>query len=133
MHQAKGLLLAAIRDPNPVLFFEPKILYRTSVEPVPTGDYTLPIGVAEVMTEGSDLTIVGWGAQLQRITAAAEQAKTELGVSCEVSSIAIRPLSIPLCSPLHSLPSLAVCGRDTPNVRLGFFIHLLEMPYNPPL
>ncbi|GAA5833200.1 hypothetical protein JCM11251_005172 [Rhodosporidiobolus azoricus] len=59
--QAKGLLLAAIRDPNPVLFLEPKILYRSSVEQVPTSDYELPLSNAEVLREGTDLTIVTYG------------------------------------------------------------------------
>ncbi|KAH9952077.1 thiamine diphosphate-binding protein [Amylocystis lapponica] len=59
--QAKGLLLGAIRDPNPVIFMEPKILYRSSVEQVPIDDYQLPIGRAEILMPGSDLTVVSWG------------------------------------------------------------------------
>ncbi|WWD21833.1 hypothetical protein CI109_106321 [Kwoniella shandongensis] len=60
--QAKGLLLAAIRDPNPVLVFEPKILLV--VEEVPVDDYTLPLGHAETVKEGSDLTVVSYGTPL---------------------------------------------------------------------
>jgi 2-oxoisovalerate dehydrogenase E1 component beta subunit len=71
--QAKGLLLASIRDPNPVVFFEPKLLYRMAVEEVSEDDYTLPLSSAEVMREGSDITLVGWGAQLTIM----EQACTE--------------------------------------------------------
>ena len=56
--EAKGLLLASIREPDPVIFFEPKILYRTSVEDVPDGDYEVPLGVADVMREGGDVTLV---------------------------------------------------------------------------
>ncbi|KAF8623498.1 hypothetical protein AX15_006281 [Amanita polypyramis BW_CC] len=59
--QAKGLLLASIRDPNPVIFMEPKILYRSSVEQVPVDDYELPLGKAEVLVPGSDLTLLSWG------------------------------------------------------------------------
>ncbi|THH12018.1 hypothetical protein EW145_g269 [Phellinidium pouzarii] len=59
--QAKGLLLSAIRDPNPVLFMEPKILYRSSVEQVPADDYELPLSSAEVLIPGSDLTLLTWG------------------------------------------------------------------------
>jgi len=59
--QAKGLLLASIRDPNPVIFMEPKILYRSSVEQVPLDDYQLPIGRAETLVPGSDLTLLSWG------------------------------------------------------------------------
>ncbi len=57
-YQAKGLLLAAIRDPDPVLFLEPKRLYRAAVGEVPDEDYQLPIGEAEVIKEGTDITLV---------------------------------------------------------------------------
>ncbi|KAF6763912.1 pyruvate dehydrogenase [Ephemerocybe angulata] len=59
--QAKGLLLGAIRDPNPVIFMEPKILYRSAVEQVPIDDFELPLGKAEVLVPGEDLTLVTWG------------------------------------------------------------------------
>ncbi|KAJ1309942.1 hypothetical protein OPQ81_006701 [Rhizoctonia solani] len=59
--QAKGLLLSAIRDPNPVIFLEPKILYRSSVEQVPIDDFELPIGKAEILSKGSDLTLLTYG------------------------------------------------------------------------
>ncbi|KAG8901567.1 hypothetical protein FRC01_009809 [Tulasnella sp. 417] len=59
--QAKGLLLASINDPNPVIFMEPKILYRSAVEQVPTSAYTLPLSSAEVLTPGADLTLLTWG------------------------------------------------------------------------
>ncbi|ETW86102.1 hypothetical protein HETIRDRAFT_380356 [Heterobasidion irregulare TC 32-1] len=62
--QAKGLLLASIRDPNPVLFMEPKILYRSAVEHVPLDDYELPLGRAEVLVPGTDLTLLSWGTPL---------------------------------------------------------------------
>ncbi|MBY6222181.1 alpha-ketoacid dehydrogenase subunit beta [Marinobacter nauticus] len=82
-HQAKGLLLAAIHDPNPVLFFEPKRLYRASVGEVPDEDYRLPLGEAEITKEGTDVTILGWGAQMDVIDLAVERAEKE-GISCEV-------------------------------------------------
>ncbi|KAI0723877.1 pyruvate dehydrogenase [Cerioporus squamosus] len=59
--QAKGLLLSSIRDPNPVIFMEPKVLYRSSVEQVPIDDYEIPLSKAEVLTRGNDLTVVSWG------------------------------------------------------------------------
>ncbi|KJA27420.1 hypothetical protein HYPSUDRAFT_51953 [Hypholoma sublateritium FD-334 SS-4] len=59
--QAKGLLLASIRDPNPVVFMEPKILYRSAVEQVPVDDYVLPLGQAEILVPGTDLTLLTWG------------------------------------------------------------------------
>lgn len=82
-HQAKGLLLAAIHDPNPVLFFEPKRLYRASVGEVPDEAYQLPLSDAEVIKEGSDVTVLGWGAQMEVIEQAVERAEKE-GISCEV-------------------------------------------------
>ncbi|KAG8808737.1 hypothetical protein FRC17_003803, partial [Serendipita sp. 399] len=62
--QAKGLLLASIRDPNPVLFMEPKILYRSSVEQVPISDYILPLSKIETLIPGSDLTLLTYGTPL---------------------------------------------------------------------
>ncbi|KZT27310.1 pyruvate dehydrogenase [Neolentinus lepideus HHB14362 ss-1] len=62
--QAKGLLLASIRDPNPVMFMEPKILYRSAVEQVPIDDFELPIGRADTLIRGSDLTLLTWGTPL---------------------------------------------------------------------
>ncbi|KJH51798.1 Transketolase, pyridine binding domain protein [Dictyocaulus viviparus] len=82
--QAKGLLLSCIRDPNPCIFFEPKILYRLAVEDVPTGDYTIPLSQADIVIEGSDVTVVSWGTQVHVAVEAAEMAKEELGASVEV-------------------------------------------------
>ncbi|MCP8688551.1 alpha-ketoacid dehydrogenase subunit beta [Marinobacterium sedimentorum] len=82
-HQAKGLLLAAIRDPNPVLFFEPKRIYRASVSEVPEEDYELPLGQAEVLKEGADITLLAWGAQMEPLEKAADLAEKE-GISCEI-------------------------------------------------
>ncbi|WP_207061489.1 alpha-ketoacid dehydrogenase subunit beta [Motiliproteus sp. SC1-56] len=82
-HQAKGLLLASIRDANPVIFFEPKRIYRASVGDVPEGDYELPLGKAEVVKEGSDITLLAWGAQMEYLEKAAELAEKE-GISCEL-------------------------------------------------
>ncbi|KAI9189912.1 hypothetical protein H9P43_001345 [Blastocladiella emersonii ATCC 22665] len=83
--QAKGLLLRAIREDNPVIFMEPKILYRAAVEQVPTGDYELPIGQAEVLKEGKDVTVVGWGSQLYVLENAIQMAEQRIpGLSCEL-------------------------------------------------
>ncbi|GAA3525607.1 alpha-ketoacid dehydrogenase subunit beta [Zobellella aerophila] len=82
-YQAKGLLLAAIQCPDPVLFFEPKRLYRASVGEVPEDYYELPIGRAEVVQTGSDVTLLAWGAQMETIQKAAELAEKD-GISCEI-------------------------------------------------
>ncbi|MCS6123121.1 alpha-ketoacid dehydrogenase subunit beta [Shewanella baltica] len=88
--QAKGLLLASIRDKNPVIFFEPKRLYRASVGEVPAGDYEIELGKAEVVREGKDITLVAWGAQMEILEKAADMASKE-GISCEI--IDLRTLS----------------------------------------
>lgn len=62
--QAKGLLLSAVRSPDPTVVMEPKILYRSSVEQVPVDDYTIPIGQADILRKGSDITLISWGAPL---------------------------------------------------------------------
>jgi len=74
--QAKGLLSAAIRDPDPVVFLEPKILYRAAVEQVPVADYDLPLSKAEVLKQGEHLTIVAYGSILYKIEAALEMLKS---------------------------------------------------------
>jgi 2-oxoisovalerate dehydrogenase E1 component beta subunit len=81
--QAKGLLLSSIRDDNPVLFMEPKKLYRASVGEVSEEDYELPLGKADLVSSGSDITLLAWGAQVEIIEKAAAMA-SEKGVSCEV-------------------------------------------------
>lgn len=82
--QAKGLLLSSIRDKNPVIFLEPKILYRSAVDQVSTDDYELPLGKAEVVQEGSDITLVGWGTQVHVLLEAAKLAAEKDQLSCEV-------------------------------------------------
>lgn len=79
---AKGLLISAIRNDNPVIFIEPKMLYATR-GPCPEGEYTVPIGKADVKREGKDVTIVAWGSMVPRALAAAELLARD-GVSAEV-------------------------------------------------
>ena len=66
-YNAKGLLTAAIRDPDPVLFLEPTRLYRLIREEVPAGDYTVPLGKAQVAREGEGVTVIAWGSMLERV------------------------------------------------------------------
>jgi pyruvate dehydrogenase E1 component beta subunit len=63
---AKGLLLAAIRDPDPVIFLEPTRLYRMIREEVPEGEFTLPLGRAELVRKGDAVTVIAWGSMLER-------------------------------------------------------------------
>jgi pyruvate dehydrogenase E1 component beta subunit len=80
---AKGLLKAAVRDNDPVVFMEHKYLYKRMKGPVPDGDYVVPIGKGDVKREGRDLTIVATGAMVQRALEAAE-ALEKKGLSAEV-------------------------------------------------
>jgi pyruvate/2-oxoglutarate/acetoin dehydrogenase E1 component len=88
---AKGLLAAAIRDPDPVVVLEPKALYRTIRGDVPTGEHVVPLGKARVARFGTDLTLVGYGAMVPLCLRAAEAlAQT---ASCEVVDLrSLRPL-----------------------------------------
>lgn len=82
--QAKGLLLSAIQNNDPCVFMEPKILYRAAVEQVPTAAYTLPLSKAEVLKEGSDVTIVSYGQPIYTCSAAIQKAEQDLGISIEL-------------------------------------------------
>ena len=91
---AKGLLLASIRDPDPVLFFEPKRIYRAAKGEVPEGDYTVPIGQARVVKPGRDVTIISWGAMLYEALDAANNAAGQ-GIDCEIIDLrTLWPLDI---------------------------------------
>jgi 2-oxoisovalerate dehydrogenase E1 component beta subunit len=82
-YDAKGLLLSAIRTDDPVLFFEPKRVYRAVKMDVPEDEYTIPLGKAKVVREGEDVTVIGWGAMLFEALASADEV-AEDGVSAEV-------------------------------------------------
>jgi pyruvate dehydrogenase E1 component beta subunit len=72
-YDAKGLLIASIRDPDPVIFFEPKRIYRAIREEVPEDEYVLPLGKARTVCEGDELTIVSWGASVVQCMQAIEK------------------------------------------------------------
>lgn len=77
---AKGLLLSAIRDPDPVIFFEPKRVYRSYREQVPEEEYTIPLGKAKVLAEGTDVTMITWGANVFQCLEAIDQLPEDLSV-----------------------------------------------------
>jgi 2-oxoisovalerate dehydrogenase E1 component beta subunit len=100
-HDAKGLLLASIRDPDPVLFFEPKRIYRAARGEVPEGDYTVELSKAAVVRQAGEakngaraVTILAWGAMLYEAIAAADKA-AEQGIECEIVDLrTLWPLDI---------------------------------------
>ncbi len=113
---AKGLLLAAIRDPDPVIFIEHSLLYSTRGEvPGPAlGDGEVPIGQAKVVREGSDVTLVGYSRMLLQALHAAEVLEREDGISCEVVDLrTLRPLDYPtVVNSVRRTHRLVLCGED---------------------
>ncbi|MTD30719.1 alpha-ketoacid dehydrogenase subunit beta [Planomicrobium sp. YIM 101495] len=94
-YDAKGLLAAAMRDPDPVLFLEPMKLYRAFQEEVPEEDYTIEIGRANVLRQGEDLTIIVWGPPVHMVKATAEKWAAEHQTSIEVIDLrTVAPIDI---------------------------------------
>jgi pyruvate dehydrogenase E1 component beta subunit len=92
--RAYGLLLAALRNPDPVIFLEPKRIYRLVKQPVPDDGQALPIGKCFTLQQGDDLTLISWGASMHETLQAAKQLGDE-GISCDVIDVAtIKPLDI---------------------------------------
>ena len=83
-YDAKGLIASAIEDPNPVLFFEHKHLYRRIKDEVPDERYTVPIGQARIHRAGTDVTLITWGAMVYTAAEAAERLAASDGVSVEI-------------------------------------------------
>uniref|UniRef100_A0A3P9I895 3-methyl-2-oxobutanoate dehydrogenase (2-methylpropanoyl-transferring) n=1 Tax=Oryzias latipes TaxID=8090 RepID=A0A3P9I895_ORYLA len=110
--QAKGLLLSCIADRNPCIFFEPKILYRAAVEQVPVESYTIPLSEAEILQEGSDVTLVAWGTQIHVLREVSDMAQEKLGVSCEVIDLkTILPWDVEtVCKAPDPFVSVNTCG-----------------------
>jgi len=91
---AKGLLLAAIRDPDPVMFLEPQRLYRTVHGQVPDGDYTVPFGVSRLVRSGTDITLIAWSAAVHLCLEAADRLAAE-GASAAVLDLrSLIPLDV---------------------------------------
>lgn len=88
-YEAKGLMLSAIRDPDPVVFLEPKRVYRAIKEEVPEEEYTIPIGESKLVQEGSDLTIIGYGAMMKTIKESVEK----IGDKYSIEILDLRTLS----------------------------------------
>ncbi len=77
-YDAKGLIVSAIRDPDPVIFFEPKRIYRAIKQEVPEKEYLIPIGKANIRKEGDDLTLISWGAMVRECEKAIENTKASI-------------------------------------------------------
>ena len=88
-YDAKGLLAAAIRDPDPVIFYEPMRIYRAIKQNIPEEEYIVPIGKANIVREGKDLTLISWGSMLKTSIEAAEK----LGEKYSIEIIDLRTIS----------------------------------------
>ncbi len=88
-YDTKGLLVSAIKDPDPVIFLEPKRLYRAFKQEIPDEKYSVPIGKARILKEGTDLTLVSWGAMIPECQKAIE----ELGDKVSIEFIDLRTIS----------------------------------------
>lgn len=86
-YDAKGLLSSSIRSNDPVLFMEPKRIYRSLKAEVPEEEYTIPLGKAHIARQGKDVTIIGWGAQHQQNMQAAEELHKEYHIDSEVINL----------------------------------------------
>ena len=137
-YDAKGMLLEAIRDPDPVLFFEPLRGYRLQSDEVPDDDYTVPFGKLRTIREGSDVTIVTWSASVPVVEAAVEEL-VERGINPHV--IDLRTL-VPLdeaglveavertgrCVVVHEGPSAAGFGAEVIALLQEQAFYSLEAP-----
>jgi 2-oxoisovalerate dehydrogenase E1 component beta subunit len=155
-YDAKGLLKAAIRDPDPVLFFEHKYLYRRIKEELPEGEYTVPIGKARIAREGDALTIVTFGAMVHTSIEAAAQVAAEDGAQVEVIDLrSLNPLDDEAivesvkktnrCLVVHEAPRTGgIAGEITARVNEYCFEWLdapvrrvtapdIPVPFSPPL
>ncbi len=111
---AKGLLVSAIRDPDPVLFFEPKRIYRAAKGEVPEGDYAIPLGQAKVTRAGHQVSLLAWGAMWHEADQAAREAEQE-GIDCEVLDLrSLQPLDVDAIVASVSKTGRAVIVHEAP-------------------
>jgi 2-oxoisovalerate dehydrogenase E1 component beta subunit len=123
---AKGLLVSAIRDPDPVLFFEPKRVYRAAKGEVPAGDYAIPLGEAAVTREGTQVTVIAWGAMWHEADRAAREAEAE-GIDCEVLDLrSLQPLDLDAIVRSVTKTGRAVIVHEAPRT-CGFGAELVAL------
>lgn len=133
-HDAKGLLISAIRDPDPVIFFEPKRIYRAFREEVPEDEYTVPIGKAKVITEGTNLTMISWGATVTQCLEALDNLPEDISVEM-IDLRTIYPIDIECiaqsvektgrCVIVHEAPKTCGMGAEIATIiQERCFLHL---------
>jgi 2-oxoisovalerate dehydrogenase E1 component beta subunit len=123
---AKGLLTSAIRDPDPVLFLEPKRVYRAARGEVPEGEYAIPLGKARVTRAGHQVTVLAWGAMWHEADQAARLAEQE-GIDCEVLDLrSLQPLDVDAIAASVSKTGRAVVVHEAPRT-CGFGAELTAL------
>jgi len=133
-YDAKGLLISALRDPDPVIFFEPKRVYRSFREEVPEEEYMIPIGQAKVVTEGTDLTVVSWGASVFQCLEALDALPEDVSVEL-IDLRSIYPLDLDTvvqsvqktrrCVIVHEAPKTSGFGAElSALIQENCFLHL---------
>jgi pyruvate dehydrogenase E1 component beta subunit len=131
-YDAKGLLISAIRDPNPVIFFEPKRIYRAFREEVPEDEYTIPIGEARTVCEGDELTMVSWGASVIQCMNAIEQSGRSIELidlrtisPIDMDTVAHSVRKTGRCVVVHEAPKTCGLGAEiAAGVMEHCFLHL---------
>ncbi|MDP6601699.1 MAG: alpha-ketoacid dehydrogenase subunit beta [Phycisphaerales bacterium] len=131
-YDAKGLLISAIRDPDPVVFFEPKRIYRAFREEVPEDEYTVPIGEARAVCEGEEVTMVSWGATIIPCMNAIEQSGQSIELidlrtisPIDMDTIATSVSKTGRCIVVHEAPKTAGLGAEiAAGVMEQCFLHL---------
>lgn len=113
-YDAKGLLISAIRDPDPVLFFEPKRVYRAAKGDVPEGEYAEPLGKAKITRAGNQVTVMAWGSMWHEVDQAAREAAAE-GYDCEVIDLrSLQPLDLETIVASVSKTGRAIVVHEAP-------------------
>lgn len=110
-YDAKGLLISAIRDPDPVIFFEPKRIYRAFREEVPEAEYTVPIGKARVVREGEEMTMVSWGATVVQCMNAIEASDRDIEL---IDLRTINPLDMDTVAASVNKTGRAIIAHEAP-------------------
>ena len=131
-YDAKGLLISAIRDPDPVIFFEPKRIYRAFREEVPEDEYTIPIGEARTVCGGEELTMVSWGATVIQCMNAIEQSGKSIELidlrtisPIDMDTIAASVNKTGRCVVVHEAPKTCGLGAEiATGVMEHCFLHL---------
>ena len=131
-YDAKGLLIASIRDPDPVMFFEPKRIYRAFREEVPEDEYVLPIGMARTVCEGNELTIVSWGASVVQCMQAIEKSGKDIELidlrtiyPFDIDAIEESVKKTGRCVVVHEAPLTCGFGAEkTARIMERCFLHL---------